>query len=164
MKHLFLSLLILSLYNCREAKNQSDNIDKEIASPQFSPDWLLGNWERIGEKGDKKTYEQWQKNATGAFIGMGCTLKGLDTVWKENILLSKSNGSWTFDVTGLGDSIATSFAIIQMDKDKFICVNDLNEFPKKIEYAFADDMIHAKISGGGPTIPFDFKRIKPGTK
>lgn len=155
MRFLICILFFSFLWSCKESKPRTTEFNTDT---QYEPKWLIGNWERIGEKGEKKTYEQWKKKKDGLFIGMGCTLAGTDTVWKENVILSKKNDIWTFEVTGLGDSIPTVFTITEMIKDKFICVNEANDFPKIIEYAFVNDEIHAEISGGGPAIPFNFKR------
>ncbi|MEM8566439.1 MAG: alpha/beta fold hydrolase, partial [Bacteroidota bacterium] len=46
-------------------------------------DWLLGNWERINDKKDLKTYENWVKIGADEYRGLSFTLEQSDTVWKE---------------------------------------------------------------------------------
>lgn len=159
MKYTILIIGIILAISCKQSNNKLALAEDRILAEEISPNWLIGSWERLGEKEGKKTYEYWKQNGAGEFIGMGCTLEGVDTVWKEDILLAKDNDGWKFSVTGLGDTIATSFLISQMDEKSFICENKLNEFPKQIAYTFDGKNINAVISGGGPTIPFNFKKI-----
>jgi hypothetical protein len=160
MKYLLIIITLFISVSCNQSKTKISTTELLESSIENKPFGLVGNYERFGEKEGQKTYESWTMNEAGEFIGIGCTLKGGDTIWKENIVLSEENGEWTFDVIGLGDTTTTSFLVTLMEKNRFICVNDLNEFPKKIEYAFDGKGINAEISGGGPTIPFNFKRLK----
>ena len=159
MKYTIIIFVIFLAISCKQNSTKQSPSEERIQPQEITPNWLLGSWERLGEKEGKKTYEYWMKNEAGDFIGMGCTLEGLDTVWKEDILLTNSNGGWNFNVIGLGDTSTTSFMITHLDKKSFICENEINEFPKKIEYAFDGKNINAVISGGGPTIPFNFKKM-----
>ena len=152
--------MTISIISCGEIKKQGNKTTEVLKIQSDTPDWLLGSWERVGEKEGNQTYEYWNQNNKGEFIGMGCTLNGGDTIWREDVLLSEGENGWTFEVVGLGDSEATVFKVTHMAKDKFVCKNDQNEFPKKIEYAFDGNNINAVISGGGPTIPFNFVRMK----
>lgn len=141
-------------------KNNTKTTVDQTTQKEISPKWLLGSWERLGEKEGKRTFEYWKQNEDGEFIGMGCTLEGVDTVWKEDILLSKEKDDWKFNVIAQGDTTATSFLITHLDNKSFICENEMNEFPKKIAYTFDGKNINAVISGGGPTIPFNFKKME----
>ena len=155
---LLMVLFVTALYSCKESKAPVDDVVNKTQTNDFYPTWLIGDWQRKENKEGSQTYETWKQVDKDLFIGLGCTLKGQDTSWKENLVLSKKNDQWTYDVTQMGDTSVTSFVITEMMKNKFICVNETNDFPKHIEYAFVDDEIHAVISGGGPTIPFNFRR------
>jgi len=160
MRYIIFSAAILFLIGCKENKQSENPTEVKTENNDNAPTWLLGSWERVGEKEGNQTYEYWRQNEEGNFIGMGCTLKGADTIWREDVLLSGDKYGWTFEVVGLGDTVATIFEVTDMAKDKFVCKNDQNEFPKKIEYVFDGNNINAVISGGGPTIPFNFIRMK----
>ncbi len=160
MRIIILLFFVGFLISCKSDKKQEIPSQNDITHQNNNPTWLIGSWERVGDKEGKKTYEYWRQNKDGEFIGLGCTLKGKDTIWKEDVLLTEDNDGWKFEVVGLGDTIPTVFRISKMDKNKFICENDENEFPKKIEYAFDGKNINAVISGGGPTIPFNFIPMK----
>lgn len=122
-------------------------------------DWLVGNWERTNEKPDRQTYESWQKINELEYRGIGFTLQQNDTIWKEDIRLIKLKNNWNFEVRGKDDSTPTIFKLVNIEKRKFICENQENEFPKKIEYAKEGDKIRAIISGGEMEIPFEFEQI-----
>jgi len=156
MKYLICVFLFLAFFNCKE----KEKVETENKVTIENLDWLLGNWERVGEKEGNKTYEYWEQNSQSDYVGIGCTLKRLDTIWREDVLIAKGDMGWNFDVRGLGDTVSTIFKITEITKNSFTCENDLNEFPKKIEYAFDGENINAVISGGGPTIPFNFVRMK----
>jgi len=59
-------------------------------------DWILGKWERTNEKPDKQTFESWQKINDKQYNGLGYTMQGKDTIWKENIRLNKGKRSLEF--------------------------------------------------------------------
>lgn len=117
--------------------------------------WLMGAWERTNEKEGQKTYEYWKKKKDGVFIGMGCTLKKGDTIWKENIILRKKE-NWLFEVTGQGEEAPTTFVLTELNGESFTCENEENEFPKVIQYEKSANGLKAVISGGGPNITFEF--------
>lgn len=156
MRNLIFILSIIIGVACNSTPTKKEQpAQKEIEKIE-APNWLIGNWERTGEEEGKKTYEQWKSGKNGELIGMGCTLQGQDTIWKEDIVLDKKGRDWFFSVTVLGNSTATVFQVTELKKNEFVCVNEENEFPKKIKYAFDGKHINAEISGGGPTIPFNF--------
>jgi hypothetical protein len=159
MKYTLLIFVIVLAMSCKQNDTKQSPTAEQANTQEVTPNWLIGSWERVGEKEGKRTYEKWKQDEDGKFIGLGCTLKGVDTIWKEDILLSKDIEGWKFSVLGLGDTSRTSFLVTHMDKKRFICKNELNEFPKKIDYAFDGKNINAVISGGGPTVLFIFNKI-----
>ena len=124
-------------------------------------DWLLGNWERTNEKEGRETLETWNKVTDSEYTGYGATLENGDTLWYENIKLVKSNNLWSFEVTGQGETSPTVFKLTSIEKGKFISENNLNEFPKKIEYFTNGNELKALISGDELEVAFDFERIDP---
>ncbi len=96
-------------------------------SPDF--DWLLGNWARQNDPEGKKTFENWEKKTGQEYLGLGFTLEGQDTTWKETIRLVGESGSWRFEVSGEGGM--ASFEITTMDSMRFVCENPAHDFPQK---------------------------------
>ena len=121
--------------------------------------WLLGSWERVNEKDGKQTFEHWKQTSKELYLGMGCTLKEGDTIWKETIELRKLGKNWNFEVKGKGELQPTVFTVTKIEKEGFVCENPENEFPKLISYKKSKTGLNAMISGGGPDITFDFKKI-----
>lgn len=161
MKKILLVLSVFCIFACKNAADQSKSKPEEMEDKtSHAPEWLVGSWQRTGEKEGTQTYEYWSKNKDGQFIGMGCTLKNGDTVWREDVLLFDDKDDWKFDVRGMGDTISTVFQITAMMENKFVCENQENDFPKKIEYVYDGKNINAMISGGGPDIPFYFIPLK----
>jgi len=160
MRNLICIGIVLLVVSCKMEKSQQTTSNSESVQEKMELDWLVGNWIRVGEKEGNQTYEYWNRRDINTLVGMGCTMKNTDTIWREDVLLIKRNGGWNFEVTGLGATSATIFKVTSLEADKFVCENELNEFPKKIEYAFDGTNINAVISGGGPTIPFNFVPLK----
>ncbi len=121
--------------------------------------WLLGSWQRTNEEEGRQTFEHWKKLTNDEFIGIGCTLKGGDTIWQEAIKLRKLDNNWNFEVLGKGETESTVFTLTEMSDESFTCENPENEFPKIISYAKTATGLKAVISGGGPDIAFEFEKI-----
>ncbi|MGI9530183.1 DUF6265 family protein [Lutimonas sp.] len=136
-------------------------LDLERPVPTANKDftWLLGSWQRANEKEGRQTYEHWTKQSNTRYIGIGCTLKEGDTIWKENIVLREVEKQWQFEVIGQGEVKATVFKLTQIKESSFTCENPANEFPKIISYHKSASGLKAEISGGGPQIVFEFKKI-----
>lgn len=120
-------------------------------------DWILGNWERINDSEENKTYEYWTKNSNTEYIGFGCTLKNKDTVFKENIRLIKMKEQWVFKVIGVNET-PTLFKFISNTTNSFTCENLQNEFPKRIRYSCDGESLKAIISDDNNEISFLFKK------
>ena len=74
--------------------------------------------------------------------------------------LVKQNNQWNVSVSIPSEPQATVFKVTQIDSYSFICENELNDFPKKIEYWFEGKNLKAKISNSDMEIAFDFEKIK----
>lgn len=161
MKNILLFTIFILGISCKNTTNTEEK-NTIAAEPETinNIDWLLGSWERIGEEEGKITHEHWSKINDKTYKGLGCTMLGKDTVWQENMLLIHKNNTWALEVSGTDSDQATIFEFTELTKHSFTCENEKNEFPKKIEYYKDKDQLKAKISGGGPEIPFQFKKIK----
>ena len=150
------TLLTLFIFLCAYSNPvlKASKITKDV---NFS--WLLGSWQRVNEQEGIKTFEHWKQASKGLYIGMGCTLKERDTIWKEIIKLRRVEQNWNFEVKGKGETQPTIFALTKIENESFICENPENEFPKMISYQKSNAGLSAMISGGGPDIVFEFKRI-----
>lgn len=129
----------------------------KMSDANFS--WLLGSWQRVNEKEDRQTYEHWEKASKDLYLGMGCTLKDGDTIWKEKLKLRKAGKNWNFEVKGKGETEHTVFVLTKLKKESFVCENPENEFPKMISYQKSTTGLSAIISGGGNDIVFEFKKL-----
>ncbi len=135
------------------------SITKMLISIDGDFSWLIGSWQRTNEKEGRQTFEHWAKQSNSHYVGMGCTLKDGDTIWKEDIVLKEVGKNWHFEVTSQGEEQPTVFTLTDISETSFTSKNPENEFPKVISYAASATGLSAVISGGGPTITFEFKKI-----
>ena len=156
MKLYLYLILVICFISCKQETKESSSVTKEAKIQPTDFSWLVGSWKRVGEKGGKQTYETWNKEDDSTYIGMSCTLKNGDTTWREDIVLSLNEDSWDFAVSLMGNDEPTVFNLTTIEKEKFICENEANDFPKKIEYHREGKNLNAVISGGGPSIPFNY--------
>lgn len=144
MKEIYLLLTIITLCSCNNTQETQFN-------------WLLGNWERTNDSNENKTYEYWSKKSDTEYIGLGCTLKNKDTIFKENIHLIKEKEQWVFKVIGVNEK-PTLFPLSNISNSSFTCENPKNDFPKKIHYSLDGKKLKATISDSKKEIPFLFKK------
>ena len=155
MKNILILLFFFGLISCNQ--NSTNSSPKEISSnPNL--DWILGDWQRTNDKEGKQNFENWEKISDQEYIGLGLTLQGKDTVFKENMRLIPIEGIWNLEVTGVNEK-PTLFYFTNQSKNSFVCENPNNEFPKKIEYYLEDKKLKAKISADEMEVSFDFEKI-----
>lgn len=159
MRYIFLVAMVLCSLSCQQ-KNKVNSDEIKLVTNSENFDWLLGNWKRNNEKEGKQTFENWVKLNEHTYEGLGFTMKENDTIWKETIRLVKASDSWDFEVKGKGEIKPTIFKVTAIKDLSFICENEENEFPKKIEYSKIENKLIATVSGGDMEIPFEFSRIK----
>ena len=152
------AIISFSFYSCIDQSGATSE-SKYVAEAKQDFDWLPGKWIRINDKDGKQTFENWEKKDNSEYNGFAYTMKNQDTIWQERILLIRANNQWSFDVTGEGDMEPTKFKVTTLEKNKFICENQENEFPKVIGYTLAGDTLHAKISGNDMEVLFDFIKV-----
>jgi len=121
--------------------------------------WLIGTWERTQSRPGTTAVEIWSQEPDGSLVGMGITMKGIDTVFIERLSIVVKNNK-TYYVADVSHNTApTYFEITQQDDSGFTSENPEHDFPKKIVYKKEGDSLTAIISGNGKQIPFYFRRI-----
>ena len=157
MKNPVLILLILISISCSQNANRDQSLTEDpAASHNF--DWLNGSWIRSNDEEGNSTYEHWMKNSAIEYTGLGYTLRGSDTIFKEGLRLIKTGEDWSLEVTGVNED-PTLFLIIDHSDNSFKCENKNNEFPKLIEYSVHNNILLAKISDEETEISFSFKKL-----
>lgn len=155
MKQLLIFLIFLTCSSCKKTENL---ILENTESNKTQFDWLIGNWIRKNDKDSKQTFENWKKKSSTEYLGVSYTLLNKDTIWKENVKLSKSNNTWLFAVTGKEDKEPIIFKLSKVDNSSFVFENNNNEFPKLIQYKNKGNKFSAIVSGNDMTIPFEFEK------
>jgi hypothetical protein len=154
-----LTILLLSLFiSCNdtpESKPVPVQIP-EVKAPNY--DYLLGKWQRLNDKEGKTTYEYWTKKSETEYIGMGCTLTGTDTTFKENLRIVKIGEEWNLEVTGVNEA-PTNFLVTQQHETSFVSENEANEFPKIIDYWIVGDTLKARVAAGEMAVSFAFLKF-----
>ncbi len=145
---------------CMSCENRPADLNSATkeSHAELDFDWMLGNWIRVNEDESKTTFESWKKQGGSHYVGFGYTMQGNDTVWQESVALIKTNGSWSFDVQGKGETHPTKFRLTAIQEGKFVCEEQVNEFPKKIEYWKNNEELQARISGGDVEVLFVFEK------
>lgn len=142
------------------AKTGTAKLDANLSEKNLY--WILGNWKRVNNEEGKITYEFWKRKGVDHFVGIGFTLQGRDTVFKENMRLMPINGVWSLEVTGVNET-PTLFPITEHIDKSFKCENKKNEYPKNISYQIKGKQLEAVISGGGPNVTFLFDKYYRAT-
>lgn len=159
LNRLIIVFLIALHVSCGNPATRNDDLASRSSEPAIADfDWLLGEWTRTNEDVNKATFENWRKKDPSHYIGFSYTMQGGDTVWQETVDLVRTNGNWSFDVKGKGETQPTKFLLVTIEDGRFISESQTNEFPKVIEYWKKDDDLHAKISGGDTEVLFVFEK------
>ena len=154
MKNLILILLLIFISSC------NSNADKKLKYK-----WLAGKWQRLDDKPGNTTFEKWNITIDGKYIGHGYTLRDLDTVFKERLVIkpksklaNNNNDPWVLQVTGVNES-PTIFEIKESTDYSFTAVNLENEFPTHINYAIVNDSLKAQVYNDEMSIYFTFIKL-----
>lgn len=151
-------ILFISLFIIACSSNKSENANKPVSYIGYSFDFLLGEWHRTNDEEGRRTFENWKKENDSTYIGESFTLKGNDTIWKENTVLSPIDGIWHYQVKMPDDKESTNFKVIAYESNSFTCENKLNEFPKTIRYWKTGNILHAEIADDEIKVPFVFEK------
>ncbi len=147
-------LLVFAFCSCIPKAEKNDQLNDQ------NFDYLIGSWIRTNEKPDRNTFENWKKLGPTEYQGIGFTIKDKDTIWQEDVILSKTNTDWNFSVNQKGEASQTVFKLSKISKDGFTCENQENDFPKIICYKIDGELLKAEIEGGDMKIPFEFEKLK----
>lgn len=160
-------IYFLSIITFAIACNQKEKTDQNKTSATGSKvevkgnfDWLSGNWRRLNDKEGKETFENWKKISSSEYSGIGFTMQKGNTINQEQISLIESNGKWNLFVQVPSDKEPIKFKMTEFGNDKFICVNDSIDFPKRIQYWLEKDKLKAKISNEKMDISFEFEKVE----
>lgn len=72
----------------------------------------------------------------------------------------QSNDKWYFVVKIPNQTKSTPFEIMNLKDNEFFCINEENDFPKKIRYWIEKEKLKVVISNETMEIPFEFKKIR----
>ncbi|WP_207760130.1 DUF6265 family protein [Avrilella dinanensis] len=165
MKKILILLTGALVLSCNQ-KTKTNQTEDSKTEPETTTeitkntDWLIGDWKRINDRPEQETFESWTKISPREYSGFGYTMQQKDTISQEKMTLLESDGKWSLFVKIPGEKEATEFKITELKDNEFVCVNEANDFPKKIEYRSEGGMLTAKISDENVEIPFEFERIK----
>jgi len=161
MKRAFFLLTSILVLSCNQnTKTDQDKKPKSETAAAENLDWLTGNWKRLNEQAGKETFENWEKVSPSEYSGIGFTLQNGDTISQEKMDMIETNGKWTLFVKMPNEKEATTFEMIELKNNEFVCVNDSIDFPKKIKYWLDGEKMKAKISNDEMEIPFEFEKTK----
>ena len=141
MKQIVVLIAIIVFLSCKT--------ENKVQKPNF----IIGNWERINDKENQKTYEIWNSD----FTGLGITLREKDTVFKEILSIVSINDTLTLKVEGVNET-ATLFKITNLTDTSFVAKNPTHDFPTKIKYWLENNLLKAHVSNKEFGIDFVFKK------
>lgn len=127
---------------------------------EIDPDWLIGNWKRLNNRAESRTFENWEKVSSTEYTGFSYTIKKGDTISREDMTLMQSHGIWTLRVKTPDEKEPVIFNMQELSDQQFVVTNDSIDFPKKIHYWMSKDTLNAKISNDKMQITFEFEKIK----
>lgn len=142
MKKLLLLAFVITLFSCKTEQNLQQ------------PTWLIGKWERINKKPNKRTFDFWNKDLTGK----GFTLRENDTVFKEIMSIVTINDKLHLKIEGVNDT-PTLFKFTQQTDTSFVAENLTHDFPTKIEYWLDKQQLKAKVSNKEFALNFIFDKL-----
>ncbi len=159
MRRTFVLLLAAIALSCNESSKTPEKTEPE-ATVSENADWLSGKWKRTNDEAGKETFENWDKISAAEYSGHGFTLQSGDTVSQEKMRIVETDGKWSLLVTMPPAITATKFDVTIVNDKEFVCVNDSNDFPKKIRYWLEGEKMKAVISNDEMNIAFDFEKLK----
>jgi len=119
------------------------------------PEFLLGKWTRTNDKPGSTTYEIWNTN----FTGLGITLQGKDTTFKEILSIVSIKDTLTLKVEGVNET-PTLFQFTYQTDTSFVAENPTHDFPTKIKYWLENKQLKAHVSDKEFGIEFIFEKEK----
>jgi len=123
-------------------------------------DWISGHW--CGAAGDERIEEFWTSPDGDVLVGLGRSLKGMQTSSYEYMRIVVENGVPVF-IAQPGGTAPTAFKRTAGGADWARFENPAHDFPRRVEYRRRGHALHAEIAGPGEdgkevVIPFDYLR------
>lgn len=120
-------------------------------------DWLSGDWYM---RGDGFTiYEHWDGKSENIMEGFSVSTNGKgDTLGKEELRIIKFENEFFYIAKPSRKKNPTTFKMIVDSIQKVSFYNEVNEFPKLIEYTRKGDSLIVKISSDDKSTLFKFKK------
>jgi hypothetical protein len=120
--------------------------------------WISGHW--CGGSGDERIEEYWMSSDGDVLLGLGRSLKGLQTASFEYMRIVMEDGVPVF-VAQPGGRPPTAFRRTAGGADWARFENPAHDFPTRVEYRRRGEALHAEIAGPGKdgkevVIPFDY--------
>ena len=115
----------------------------------------MGNWQRVNDKQNEKTFENWKNDLTGT----GYTLSENKKIFEEDLRIIIIKDTLYLEVTGVNQT-ATLFQFTSQTDSSFVCENPKNKFPTKIKYWLEKDTLRALVSSKDFNIDFNFVLIR----
>jgi hypothetical protein len=124
---------------------------------------LDGRWTFM--RGDATQYEEWKIQGAQELQGIGYTLRGKDTIFKEIMHLHDVEGVMTYEVRDpkQNNNESVPFALTSESKNTLIFENPKHDFPTRIVYVLqsANDLVayvEGDIDGKHERIDFVFHK------
>ncbi|MCG8697950.1 MAG: DUF6265 family protein [Bacteroidales bacterium] len=156
MTWIFIIGILLCSCNMQQKSESIKNDTNEKSSQNF--DWLLGNWIRISNDTINKTFENWKKESGTLYFGHGFVMKGTDTIWQEKMVLTKNDSIWTLRVKTAENDNFVEFGLTKCNDNSFTVENPIHDFPKRINYWKAGEILNATVAGDSLKIEFEFRK------
>ena len=118
--------------------------------------WLSGCWKQLDAPEGTVGQEFWEIQHDQTMTGLGITLQGLDTVFKETLIIKDAK----LIVTGAGNEAPVAFSIKPSSDTSFTASNPLHDFPQHIAYLRDGDTLRAKVYNDTSGIGFTFVTCK----
>jgi hypothetical protein len=124
---------------------------------------LHGQWTFM--RGDAIQYEEWKIQGTNELGGVGYTLRGKDTIFKEVMHLHDVEGVMTYEVRDpkQNNNASIPFALTSESENTLVFENLQHDFPTRIVYVLqsANDLVayvEGDIDGKHERIDFIFHK------
>lgn len=143
MKAYFFIFCLILITSCQKEK-------KKPSKPSF----LIGNWIRLNDTEEYKTYEIWKSD----FTGMSFNLKNEKRTFNELMSILEIKDTLHLKVSNVNET-PVYFKFTSQTDTSFICENPKNEFPKKIHYFIENQQLKTIISSEDFRIDFVFEKI-----
>lgn len=134
--------------------------DRQVKRDLQSLEWMLGTWQRTNTKPGQTAYEKWQKISRNEFKGIGVTLKGKDTIFKEKLKMVVRDNELFYVAEVSHNPAPVYFRVIAQETTGFVSSNPNHDFPKEISYRIEGDDLSVEISGDGKSGTFNFVKVE----